>query len=1149
MVTRRLLPALILVAFAFLLATQLVAQVTTGSLSGIVAGPHGSISGARVRVIAPESGAALESTTTASGGFRLASLPPGAYSVEISAPGVWRATLDKVAVAAGSETRLGTVVLSAAPMPVSAAAAPAASADPADPPPAPAPPQEAASGPFSGVELMQFPGLPENRGLDQLALQVPGVAASRDVGFSLGNPVPFSTNGLRSRNNDQQIDDQNNNENTLGGPALRIANPESTQQYAIVTYQQGSEYGRNSGAVVNVRTKSGTNAWHGSIFGTENNSVLNAMTNTQRFAGLTEPSRSNDEFGGFTIGGPIVRDKAFLFGSFDQEIVSQNTTFHSDSLTPTPAGLATLAGCFPASTGIFAVSKFGPYGNSGGNPIPTVNPATGVFVTKNVGACANVPFGGVTRTLPTPVRVFDWMVRSDIHLGSDTITARYLFQRQTSANLNFGDSAVEGYPIDLAVLSQGIQVGWTHTFSPRMVNEARASFGRLNVEFGGNSIGSVPRADRLDQAVARISFLQPDLLGFGVPIGMPQAVVQNTVQFQDNWSYAWGRHQLKAGGSLVYQRAPNRYLSAINGDYRAISWSDFLTGPIVVQAANGNPSYEFREHDLFLYFQDDWKLRSDLTVTLGLTWSYFSQPANGLHDKTVSREQDPAAAFWNPALPLDVRTVPALDTPKTNFGPNFAFAYSPQWGGFLTGNGKTVIRGGYRLLYDPAFYSIYRDLASSAPTSFRAFAVTLALPAVPTGPNVRASLGPLFAPGVFDPRSNSQYTLGQGFRPDRVHTWNFGIERELAKNTAVEVRYVGNHALDLFQSVNANPAIANLAADFPALIPAGVTPCLAPVVPTAAGRVNCNLGIVDERRNSGYSDYHALHLEFRASNLFQQLTVRTGYTWSKTTDNVSEILSTRAAGNTNAFLQNPVALTDSEHALSGLDFPHRWTLLFVEQLPFHKQQQGVSGHLLGGWGFAGNYTLTSGQLYTPSQRLFAGLYGDTTFTDLFNNDLSAARPFLGSVNAPSNTVGVFAGDACFQFPIACGLPGNLLLSLNSLNQMSPAVVTVNDVRFIVNGPMAESVFGAPFGNVPRNYARDAVTDIGNFSVFKDTKLSERVSLQLRATFLNVFNHPNFASIDPFVEDAGLHLYNRGFADPSVTPGGARSIIFGGKIIF
>jgi len=216
---------------------------------------------------------------------------------------------------------------------------------------------------FSGTALTTFAGIQENQGLDNLALFVPGVVSVRDNGFSNTNGGQgFSSNGLRGRNNDQEIDGQNNNDNSVGGPGLFVSDTEFVQQYVLITNQFGPEYGRNSGSVVNIITKSGTNAWHGSIYATENNSIFNSLNNSQKNGfvldanqnKLTEQPRLNDEFGGFTIGGPIVKNKAFIFGGFDQEILSTKGIFQSTNLAPTPLGLAQLSACFPGSTGLAA---------------------------------------------------------------------------------------------------------------------------------------------------------------------------------------------------------------------------------------------------------------------------------------------------------------------------------------------------------------------------------------------------------------------------------------------------------------------------------------------------------------------------------------------------------------------------------------------------------------------------------------------------------------------------------------------------------------------------------------------------------------------------------------------------------------------------
>jgi len=1154
----------LIVAFSISLSAQLL----KGSVSGTASDPEGAvISGATVKATNIATGTVLTTTTDNSGLFRFSLIPTGEYKIEISAPNFNSALQNGVLVTAGRDTGLGSIKLALGQTSTTVevtAKAPLIETT-----------QAQVTNTFAGVQLNTFAGIQENEGLDNLALFVPGVVSSRDNNFSNFNGgAGFSSNGLRGRNNDQQIDGQNNNDNSVGGPQLFVTNPEFVQQYVLVTNQFGPEYGRNSGSVVNIITKSGGNNWHGSVFGSENNSFLNAMTNFQkRFEGLNDPPRLNDEFGGFTIGGPLVKNRMFFFGGFDQEIVSQKSVFSSDNLTPTPAGLATLASCFPGSASLAALSTFGPYGISGGSPTPQGTPTTGV-----VTACPAAEFAGVQRILPAPVHIFDWIGRTDLQFSRDTITGRYLFNRNN--NFNLEDNGAAGYVVNVPDLNQAVLLSWTHNISSRMVNELRGSFGRTNVQFGGNSLGSTPTISNLDQAVTNIGFLTSGLLGFGPNNTFPQGRIVNTWQGQDNWNYVMGKHQIKAGVNYTFQRSPNVFLPNINGSFRFADWDAFFANtPSVVNIAQGPSSLDFREHDTFLYLGDDWKVSQALTLNIGATWSYYGQPANIFNDITTARETNPGTAFWNPALPLSVRTFPRIPAPTTSIGPSLGFAYTPQWGGVLTGNGKTTFRGGYRLLYDPPFYNIYLNIATSSPNvflqSFRSPtglpAAQFGLPAVPTGPNVRTLLGSSITPGVLDPRSNAETTVAPNFGPDRVHTWTLGLERELSKNSAFEARYVGNAARGLFQTINANPFIGDLITSFPNLVPAGLTPCATPSVPPPPGRtvspdlgrVTCGQGILRERINSGFSNYNALQTEFRANNLFKQLTVRLSYTLSKTLDNVSEIFSTFGGGNTVAFSQNPFDPLHGEYSFSGLDYPHQGSLLFTEQLPFFHDQHGFLGRVLGGWTISGDYLLASGQRYTPSQ-LFAGQAGaagdfyDAGFLGAFNGGIDSARPFLGNRSAPNSSVGIFAADACNLFGACTTSATNptALLSLNALNQtpttaaaFTEQTVNTNQVRYIINSGTSQTIFGSPFGNSPRNIAQDAITNIASFSLYKGIKFSERVGIDFHATAVNVFNHPNFLSVDPFVEDAGLQQQFTGFGDPSLTNSQPRRLIVGAKVSF
>jgi carboxypeptidase family protein len=1192
---RKLRDLLILVAscLTLLWCIPSFGQVLKGAITGTVVDQQGAVvSGAQVKATNTATGSVLTTTTDNSGLFRFSLIPVGDYKVEVSAKNFKTSVQNNILVSA-RDSNLGTIKLSVG----EASTTVEVSAD--------APLIETTNAQvtntFSGTTLQTFAGIQENQGLDNLALFVPGVVSVRDNGFSNTNGGQgFSSNGLRGRNNDQQIDGQNNNDNSVGGPGLFVSDAEFVQQYVLVTNQFGPEYGRNAGSVVNIITKSGGSAWHGSIYANENNSLLNSLNNGQKNGFVTDAAgnnlkqqpRLNDEFGGFTIGGPIVKSKLFVFGGFDQELVSTKSIFQSTNFAPTPAGLQQLAACFPGSTGLAAYNTVGPYSISGGNPHPINNtPVT-------VGSCAAVDFAQVQRIVQTPFHGFNFTNRVDYMLGtSDTLMARYLFNRGNNFNLDFGDGAA-GYPVSVPALSQAILVGWTHNVNARMANEFRVGFNRLNVDFGGNTLNSVPTADQVGTAVSRITFRTPGFLAVGTATNLPQSRIVNTWQAQDNWNFVMGKHTFKAGVNYTFQRSPNVFLPNLNGAFQFQDFSTLMTNtPRTVALAAGNPSLDFREHDTFVYAGDDWKIGSHLTLNLGVTWSYYGQPANLFNQITTPRESNASTALWasvssptttgsatspinGQAIPLSARTFPIFPAPKNSFGPSLGFAYNPQWGGFLTGNGKTTFRGGYRLLYDPPFYNIYINMSSSAPEVFLqsftgAAANSKPLPATPNGTAVRNAYISFLQKGVFDPRQFADTSMSPDFGPDRVHSWSFGLERELTKNSVVEARYVGNHATDLFQSVNANPAVADLKADFPNLVPSNITPCPASqaVVAAAIGRVNCNLGVQRNRTNGGTSDYHSLQTEFRANNLFKQLTIRTGYTWAKNLDNVSEIFATFGGANSIPFAQNPFNTGAGERSFSGLDIPHAWTITATEELPFFKEQHGLVGHMLGGWIVNANYVLASGQRYTPIQFGDAafgsnGDYFDANFLVAFNGGgVDQARPFLGSLSAPQTSVGVYCGDLPTVTGISC--PGTLtpttLISMTAIgqtcfnftNNASAALpcnfVTVQNsqVRFIINSATAQGVFGTPFGNTPRNVVRDAISNVANLSILKRIRVSEHNTFEFRADFQNVFNHPNFSSVDPFLDDAGQFGSFTGFGDPKTTGsaypgfnGGTRRINFG-----
>jgi hypothetical protein len=1107
--------------------------------------------------------------------------------LEFTKQGFKKLLLGHVSVSAGADHGLGSVALELGAMSVvvEVSAAPAILESS----------EAQVSTTLTSQQITDYSGIQENQGLDFLALQLPGVANTRDNTFSNSNGVGFSVDGIRGRNNDQEIDGQNNNDNSVAGPALALSNPDFVQQYQITTNNFSPEYGRNAGSVVNLITPAGTNTWHGTIAGTEQNSVLTTLTNTQKNKvwgeGLTRPPWFNTVFASTTVGGPVVKDKVFIFGGFDTNISETTAIAETGSYMPTPIGVGELAACYPNSDSVAALRTYGPFGIGAGNPT-AVGPITLQTVGPNGITPCSVQIGHVERVLGTPYHEYDYITRADFLRGSNRLYVRYLF---THYNWIDGDGDLAGgYPYNVYGLSQDGLIGWSRPITNNMTNELRVSFSRINVGFGGNNIGNtVPMPSNLTTALSLISIGNDGPASFdniGPPDNIPQGRVVNTYQVQDNWTYVHGRNQWKAGVNFSYERSPNFFLPYVNGAFSFSPFTAPATGftstdaagntvctlpagtlldslaafacdiPSSTKIASGNPELPFRETDTFLYVGNDYKVRPNLTLNLGLTWTYFGQPANLFHTLDLER-QTGSEPFWNPSLPTSITVFPSIPAPKKSFGPGIGFAYTPHWGQALFGKDKTVFRGGYRLSYDPPFYNIYLNISSAAPqamtqvlTGTKAASIPMLLD--PTGPNVRTQLASYLTYGVYDPRSFYETTVVPNFKPDGVQSWSFGIQRQLGAGAVFEARYVGNHGFNLFQSINANPYIAGVYAEFPSALPPNVTPCSAAdaVVASAVGRVSCNEGIVRERTNTGYSDYNGLQLDLRSSQLFHQLTLHTSYTWSKTTDNVSEIFSTFGGATTYAFSQNPLNYTTAEHGLSGLDFPNSWTLNFVEAIPAFRHQEGIVGHVLGGWSLSGNYIIQSGQVYTPIQyysSTFSGGVGqDTAFDTTAIGTFETSRPFLSNPSAPATTVGIYAGDACSLDGIGCALPPNTLLDDVAVNATGEAhSVQKSQVHFIVNGGEAQSLYGTPWGTAARNGLRDYHTNTANFSLVKTIKFNERAHLDWRMDMLNVFNHPNYGSVDPFIEDAGYQGIGTGFANPMFTSGGNRSIAFVIKIVY
>lgn len=1177
--------SLIAVLAVIFCATFAIAQgIVTGTISGTVEDPQGAVlTGAKVTAKHLATNREFDTVTGAGGTFSLRNLPPGAYDVKVEAPNFRAYNAKGVGVNVGTETSLGTFKMEVG------AASETVTVE------GTAPLVESTTQEITNTfEAKKAQELPVGNALDSLALFVPGVATAGDASFSNNNGAELAVNGQRARSNNYQIDGQANNDNSVGGPSIFFGNQDAIAELQIVT-NYSAAYGRNLGAVVNYVTKSGTNDFHGSGYEFYQGSLFDSLRNQDKNPvfgfcvpgenpgdGCTVPKVSrfvDNRFGG-TVGGPILKDKMWFFGStnFERQRTGGSPSSSAPLITPTPTGIQQLQSAFSGNPAVNALATIGPTAVSGG--APTFGNLQTIVVSDG-STSAPVEFGEITRFVPAPFNDYEATGRVDVKVTSkDNFFGRYVFQQEffggIAGSSPSNQSIAQGDWISEPGRDQQIGLDWVRNWSSNFINQARASYSRVRFGFEGGSFPKCLQA-AITTCPSEIDFGDGTTLGLGIANNLPQGRIINVYQIQDNASWQVSRHTLKIGGDYTKQRSPNVFLPNVNGTFNFADFNSFLANtPQSVRIVSGNPHLPFKENDLAFYVQDDWRIKDNLTLNLGVRWEWFQQAINLLHDRTVAQQTGPNP-FWDTSLPLDRTTIASVPQDLNNFSPVVGFAWTPRmWKGFF-GEDKTVIRAGFRIGYDPAFYNIFLNTATNSPVVNAGQFPNAAMPTPPgippggaTGSVVQAAIVPLVPTGG-DPGNRKQVLVSRDFHNPYSEQWNFGIQRSIGQRVAAEVRYVGNHTVGNFLNFNANPALGPLIdAGFANLIPAGLAPCTDATQPGGAlGYVDCARTRVQERSNGAYSTYHGLQTELRVGG-WHGVTATASYTFSKVIDNSSEVFSTGVGGNTTSFSQNPFDTAKAEHAVSGIDYPHVFGLAFIYDLPFYKSGRGMMGHVLGGWQLNSTYRFTTGQPYTTVQSRFAG--ATTSLCDptgTMSTFYDACRPILSNASLPLSSTGIYCDGTtatCLDPAdptLSTALPTGTLAQYNSCIFSSFSTpcgaTTITSAHWIVNDGTAATILGSPFKGVGRNTLRGQPISTVNLSMLKNTRLSERVTLQFRATAFNLLNTQFRGNPDPLLDDVlsgsfqNTNFNTNGggtFAGNIVTDGIAqRRLEFGAKIIF
>jgi hypothetical protein len=1240
-----------------LLLTAITFGQTTGGLEGIVKDSAGAtIPGASVKITNTETGQSRSIVTNSDGLYKVTNLQPGfAYQVEVSAPNFETKIVKDVAVRLSTNGTTNVELSAKGVTGVVTVTSDAALINTNE---------SQLSTSYSQKQLQQLPI--GGGSVDNLALLTPGVISPGAAAFS--NGVGISANGNRGRSNNFQLDGQDNNDNSVAGPTLSLTNTDAIGDYQITTNNPSAEFGRNAGAQVNVITKAGTNSFHGTLSTFYQGSAINTTNNAEKQNAKTYNFLANNGFSQLrglanrkgkspfsanrytgTLGGPIKKDKAFFFVTFESNITNGETDVNNlgtGNLTFTPQSVQTaIALGFPGASQILGSTLVGggpttarvpgtfyvvpqlQDTNGDGVPDAFVNPGgtftQSVFVRNGGGTLIPLLTGEAIRVVPNRNRQYQFITKEDFNLtDKDTLSVRYIYDRNNSPNSAAAGNALTGAFFDAPSRNNNLGVTYTRVLSSRNTNEAKFNFSRLNVKFGDpNGERSAPGIGFSGQRDRQGNFTS---LGFGTAANLPQSRVVDVYQEQDTFGTQLGNHALRIGFDFRQQKVNNFFLPNFLGVYRfrnagtvptagavcplctfygangaalagqtAVGFENLLLGrPDRITFALGNPNIKTTQNDYFFFLQDNWKIRPNLTFNLGVRYEVSTTPFNPIIDRINAREANSSTAIFNTAFPIDNRTAQKLPIDKNNFAPRVGFAWSPNFdflGSRFTG-GRTVIRGGFGIAYDPSFFNIVLNTVTAAPFAAAGF-ITQTPGATgsvtfPFLPSTTAQLNTTPSTNGGDPRLFNQTRVDPNFYSPYTLQWSFGIQQEVFKDSVFEVRYVGSKLVGQFQTVNGNPRIDffNNAAQCLGLSPGAFTGGRivgSPAATNAAacggagfqnrpgtngnGRIDPNFGITRLRTNGASSSYHSLQTRF--DTRFKDIIFNANYTYSKTIDNASEIFSTFNGGQSVADPQNPFDSTDGERGLSAFHQKHNFTSNFIYEVPIFKDQRGFVGKLLGGYQVSGIIQLTSGKPYTPSQ--ISG-NSDTGFDGAFFSGVGSLRPYGGNPNAPNGTIAFGYEAACNQLfgGTACNaaIPGNFII-YNTLNPGSAGTVVtsaqaaVQGARLIYNDSGLRNSFGAnladleafnffktPFG-IGRNTFLGPNAYQLNLALFKTTRINERFKVEFRAEAFDVFNSRNFGVPDPLTEDAFNGIAVSSFQNPGFTLGANRSLRFGLKLIF
>ena len=1180
-------------------------QTTTGRIVGNVSDPSGAtVGGATITITDVQRNISRTITTDASGEYVAPELQPGDYKVQAQAKGFKSVERVNIVVSVAEDLRVDITLPpgQVSEMIVVTEEVPLVNSESAT-----------LGGTLTNAEINDLPL--SGRNYENLLQLRPGVMRYPGGGFST-----TSANGLRAEDNAYFVEGLFNSEPYSGqaiingagiaGDSATILPIDAIQEFNV---QQNppAEYGWKPGAVVNVGLKSGTNKFHGTAFGFGRDGGSLDARNYFNDAPNPKLTRTLEQFGG-SVGGAIVKDKTFFFGAYEGQRYNVGNSYGgitSPSMAAIPLAAGSPANCIALSLASADCADSIPdaIADLQANNVPvdaaSLNIAgcalSGGTVTCNGSGFPlnNTQSIDITNGFNNTVHVDNAIAKLDHRLGDrHTISGMYFFGNNSGTVEDFPELQ-QKWLSNIHTRAQVIGGSWVFTPTGRWVNEARAGYNRLyqptlpgdlntpasdyglNTGVSGTFTGGLPR-------IGFGGYFFPGLGGFKWPkFQGPDSITQVV----DHVSYIAGRHALKFGGELHYNKVTNAAYGNARGSITFLGGvaigtgagstplEDFLAGqPFKSSVEVGNPTLHLHNWAYSGFLQDDFRATKNLTLNFGVRYEYSSVP----------QEANNLLGNFDPNLGMVQvgHQISNLYNPDhKNFGPRAGFAWN------IFGNNRTVLRGGGGLIYETVNWQ-----------SFVAFNNAFGPGSVPTGAPIDSagdtSGGTITTGNVtvknflnavpWDTPNTPLYgsssincfnspcpimTVDRNLTTPYVWNWTLNIQHAITPNLSIEAAYVGNRGTNLtgIRDINQPPVGSGWTTNQPGS--AGtLTACLASA---STGYNNCAVDTGYETSNQPFnakfpylanifqmgnvykSNYDGLQFTLNARN-YHGLGMVAGYTYSHALDDVGANWDFGYGSGLPQNAHNPGA----EYATSDFDIRQRLTLSLTYAIPGRKG----FGQALEGWEINSITTLETPQPWGPMDEgtdaagvgplpvsppanapIRWSFYGKTSdFKAVKGNGTGTGIPYFSNSATP-----IPASCLTQALAVDGGTPGPSTASLNLFGCYA------SGGSVMLPPPLGQ------FGNMSRNMFQDTGFKNFDFSIAKNFHFGEAMRLQFRAEFFNLFNHPNFAnpyggqngfglndpSVQPF--GCGCATPDIAAANPAVGSGGPRSIQLGAKFIF